>query len=69
MNVENVVAREGDTVDIIAFKRFGAHGMEDAIWEGNPGLAAIGPILPAGTIVLIPLPEVADRTQSTRLWD
>jgi phage tail protein X len=67
--VERYAAIEGDTVDLIAFNRFGAHGMESTILEANPGLAASGPVLPVGTVVIIPVPEVKDRTVAPRLWD
>jgi phage tail protein X len=65
---EEVITQEGDTVDLIAFRRFGRHGMEAAIWDANPGLAALGPILPAGITVKVPVPEVKDRKASDRLW-
>ena len=66
---ETYVTIQGDTVDLIAFNRFGSHGMEAAILDANPGLATAGPILPLGTTVLIPVPEVKDRTEAPRLWD
>lgn len=66
---ERYVTKDGDTVDLIAFERFGAHGMEPAILAANPGLATAGPILPAGRTVLIPVPEVKDRADVPRLWD
>jgi len=66
--VEEVVTQEGDTVDLIAFTRFGAHGMEPAIFDANPGLAALGPVLPAGIVVRVPVPVVKDRASSSRLW-
>lgn len=69
MDFEDIVAMEGDTVDSIAFARFGAHGMEVAIFEANPGLADFGATLPIGTIVRVPVPGVPDRAVSTRLWD
>lgn len=68
MSVETIIAREGDTVDLIAFRRFGRHGMEAAILEANSGLAALGPILPMGTAVIIPTPEVKARQNVQQLW-
>lgn len=65
---ETYITQEGDTVDLIAFNRFGRHGMEAQIWDANPGLAALGPILPTGMSVIIPVPEVKDRAMSDRLW-
>lgn len=66
---EEYTCQEGDTVDLIAFNRFGEHGMEDEILDANPGLAARGPVLPIGLKVIIPVPLVKDRELSTRLWD
>lgn len=66
---ETYITQEGDSVDLIAYRRFGTHGMEASIWTANPGLAARGPILPAGLSITIPVPEVKDRTVNDRLWD
>jgi phage tail protein X len=63
-----VIAAEGDSVDLIAYRRYGSHGMEQAILEANPGLAALGPILPLGTRVALPAEEVKDRASSPRAW-
>lgn len=68
MSTEIVIAREGDTVDLIAFRRFMRHGMEEAILAVNPSIADMGPTLTAGTRIVIPAPEVKNRTQSDRLW-
>ncbi len=38
-------------------------------WDPDPGLAAYGPVLPAGLSVLVPVPGVPDRTTSDRLWE
>ena len=61
---------EGDTVDLIAYRRFGVHGMEVAILNANPFLAALESEagIPIGTIIWIPVPEVKDRVYSDRLW-
>jgi phage tail protein X len=68
MSEEVIISQEGDTVDLIAFNRFGRHGLETAILDANPGLAALGPVIPIGTRVIIPLPATKDRRSSTRLW-
>jgi len=65
---EDYVTQEGDTVDLIAYTRFGAHGMEPAIFDANPGLAALGPVLPAGIVVRVPVPVVKDRVAGLRAW-
>jgi phage tail protein X len=65
---ENYLTQEGDTVDLIAFNRFGgSSGPTEAILDANPGLAAQA-ILPAGLTIRIPIPTQQDRRQSTRLW-
>ncbi len=65
-----VRAIQGDTVDRICYRVYGhTAGVTEATYEANPGLAGLGPIIPAGT--LVKLPE-ADRqpTQSTvQLWN
>ena len=53
---------------LLAFTRFGVHGMEVAILEANPGLAAMDPVLPAGLALRIPVPEVKDRTAFQNIW-
>lgn len=59
---------EGDSVDLIAHRRFGDSSATAAILAANPGLAALGPTLPAGLKLAIPVPEQKDRQQSARLW-
>ena len=59
---------QGDSVDLIAFKRFGTHGMESAILDANPGLAARGPVLPLGLEVKIPVPLMETRKAGHNLW-
>lgn len=60
---------DGDSVDLIAFNRFGrSAGLTEDILAANPGLAQRGPVLPAGLQIRIPLPAQRDRVQSTRLW-
>lgn len=67
--VETVITQEGDTVDLIAFRRFGVHGSEVLIFDANPGLVDQGSVLPAGLTVLVPVPGAPDRvTTNNRLW-
>lgn len=65
---EDYVCQEGDTVDLICFARFQSHGMEAAILDANPGLAARGPVLPLGLVIKIPVPLKADRKRGIDLW-
>ena len=68
LSFESYTTIEGDMVDLIAFNRFGDSSAAMAIYDANPGLAARGPVLPAGLVIRIPVPTKKDRKQSTRLW-
>lgn len=53
--MQGVRSEEGDTVDLVAFRYRGATAaVTEAIYKLNPGLAALGVFLPAGTLVLLP---------------
>lgn len=44
------------SLDLILWRRFGRPGQRlvEQAYVLNPGLAALGPILPVGTVVLLP---------------
>jgi phage tail protein X len=63
-------SQQGDTLDALCLRHLGATaGVVEATLSLNPGLAALGPILPMGTAVQ--LPTAPDRPTTTRLklWD
>lgn len=62
--------KDGDVLDAICAQHYGdrAWRIEDVI-AANPGLSALGPVLPSG--VIVDLPEVADTAPeipTIRLW-
>lgn len=63
--------RDGDVLDAIARAHYGPDRFSvEAVYDANPGLAKLGPVLPSG--VLIDLPDEAAVTPSRhpiRLWD
>jgi len=66
--------KDGDTADAIAFKYYGtlAGQVMEQLLTANPGLADMGPLLPAG--VAVQLPAIVPSTTSTqaqgvKLWD
>ncbi|HDS1622890.1 tail protein X [Stenotrophomonas maltophilia] len=64
--------RDGDVVDRIAYAHYGEQSpaILRAVFDANPGLAARGPVLPAG--VALTLPEVqrpASERKGVALWD
>ena len=65
------VAQAGDTLDLIAHRRYGTESAVHHVQAANPELTALGPRLPAGTRVRLPevkaTPE--DETRLVQLWD
>lgn len=65
-----VRAIEGDTVDQICMRYFGrTAGVTEAVYENNPGLAELGPVLPRGTLVRLPQQAPPPVKQGIQLWD
>ena len=69
---QTVYARQGDTVDAICWRAFGTTaGVVETVYAMNRGLAALGPVLPTGTPVVLPdTREVGTRVLAIlQLWD
>lgn len=66
-----VMAVQGDTVDHLCWRHLRrTQDVVEATLEANPHLAALGPVLPAGTWVDLVLPAQAPSTTVTiHLWD
>ena len=64
-------SKEGDTVDEIVWRHYGntVASAFERVLEANRGLADLGPVLPVGTIVLLPVFEETKETESVSLWD
>lgn len=67
-----VRSQQGDTLDALVFRYLGASGgyVEQAL-ALNPALAALGAVLPAGTMVTLPAAVEAPSAaqDSISLWD
>lgn len=63
--------RQGEMVDMICRRAYGDEsGYVEQVLDVNPGLAALGPVLPLGTKVLLPdLPKAAPERKIVSLWD
>jgi phage tail protein X len=61
-------SEQGETVDQIAVRFYGDPAMTTRIYEANPGLADLGPLLPQGTPVQLP-PMSAPLQKRVSLWD
>lgn len=66
------VMSETLTASLLVWRRFHRPmpGTVERLYEINPGLAAMGPILPLGAMVKIPIPPPAASRDVTpvRLW-
>lgn len=66
-----VTAHQGDTVDLICHRHLGrTAGVVELVLESNPGLAALGAVLPMGTPVELPdVAPAAAPSDLVQLWD
>lgn len=63
-------ALQGDTLDAICQRHLGTTGggVVERTLQQNPGLASLGPVLPAGTRVVLAKPTTTtDKT--VKLWE
>jgi phage tail protein X len=61
---------QGDTVDRICYRIYGkTAGVTEAVYEANPGLADIGPIIPTGTLVKVPEVPTQPTKATVQLWN
>ncbi|MGQ3670793.1 tail protein X [Xanthobacter sp. TB0136] len=67
---DKIITGQGDMVDTICRRTYGDEsGYVEAVLAANPGLAAKGPILPMGTVVVLPDIEASTEVQVVKLWD
>lgn len=66
-----VLSRQDDTVDLICHRHYGyTAGITEQVLDLNPGLAALGAMLPAGIAIKLPdAPAKAAATNTVNLWD
>lgn len=66
-----VRANQGDTVDLICWRYYGRTGrVTERVYEANPGLCELGPILPHGHPVTLPALETSKPiTKTLQLWE
>lgn len=62
---------QGDTVDALCWRHFGrTAGLVELVYELNPGLADLGPVLPSGLAVTLPeKPAHKPNAPLLQLWD
>ncbi|MDH5633049.1 MAG: tail protein X [Gammaproteobacteria bacterium] len=65
-----VTAQQGDTVERICDRYLGTTaGITEEVLRTNPGVAALGPVLPRGTRLEIPSAPPAREKKVVNLWD
>lgn len=60
---------DGDMVDAIVARHYGGAQMTVAVYEANPGLAARGPVLPKGVLIVLPEALPPRPAEPIRLWE
>lgn len=65
------VSEEGETVEALVWRALGTRAgrIVERVLDANVGLAALGPVLPAGTRVMVPELPAAVAVERVRLWD
>ncbi|RFA31341.1 phage tail protein [Alkalilimnicola ehrlichii] len=64
------IAKQGDTVDLICQRHYGyTAGVTEAVLEANSGLAQLGPVLPIGTRVRLPIQRPRTTRSTVALWN
>lgn len=61
---------DGDMVDLIAYRYYGAHETTPVVYRANPDLVFLPEVLPAGIVITMPAytPPLPVSSQ-TNLWD
>lgn len=59
---------DGDVVDAICKAHYGTEAMSGAVYEANPGLARLGPVLPKGLEITLPDQPAEQVHNLQRLW-
>lgn len=59
---------QGEMLDEICFAHYGTNDMLERVLEANPGIAALGAVLPIGTKVILPEKPAPKSRSIIRLW-
>lgn len=57
----------GEMLDEVVYRWYGSHHQLDAVMDANPGIASLGPILPEGLVVNMPIVKVEEKP-IIKLW-
>lgn len=65
------LTEHGETLDALCWRVLGNTSQVEAVYAANPGLAALGTILPAGVEIVIPAAATtpaAPTRETIQLW-
>lgn len=62
------LTRPGDMLDAICLEHYGHADALTGVLEANPGLAALGPVLPPRLTVILPDDPARGSAPLLRLW-
>lgn len=68
--MQTYTASDGDTVEYVAWRVYGTQDgrVVEKLLEANPGVADLGPTLPAGTQLYLPTIDTKAERTGVRLW-
>jgi len=67
---EPYISKQGETVESICFDRYGYTAqITKTVCDANPGIAALGVVLPTGTEVILPVVKTKQVSKTNNLWD
>lgn len=71
MTTYTVRLPDGERLDRIAKALFGSErdGATETLLDANPGLAGLGPVIPAGTVIAVPDEVTAPADATQRIWE
>ncbi|MEZ5688678.1 MAG: tail protein X [Caenibius sp.] len=68
--MQAVITQAGDTIDLICWRHRGTtQKVVEQTLAMNPGLAARGPVLPAGVTITLPDVPALPIRETVKLWD
>ncbi|KQN46880.1 phage tail protein [Serratia sp. Leaf50] len=68
----NYLTREGDVLDAICFKHYGAVNVSQtlvAVLDANPGLSELDAVYLAGISIHLPILDLPLASSAIQLWD
>ena len=65
------ITRQGEMLDLVCYRHYGPRpGIVERVLDHNKGLAALGPVPPAGTRIELPvIPTTLTPAATIKLWD